>query len=157
MRLTIRTNLAARVLMCCAVNVGRTLRSADIAEVCNASGNHLAQVINQLQVNGFVATQRGRNGGLQLARAPADISIGAVFRLFESGVPFAECFAAQGNICPLVSDCRLRSYIARAVEAFYHELDLVTLEDLVRGNCGLAQLLALHPDFETLNCVRKVA
>ena len=58
---------------------------------------------------------------------------------------------------PLVSDCRLRSYIARAVEAFYHELDLVTLEDLVRGNCGLAQLLALHPDFETLNCVRKVA
>ncbi len=157
MRLTIRTNLAARVLMCSAVNVGRTLRSADIAEVCNASGNHLAQVINQLQVNGFVATQRGRNGGLQLARAPADISIGAVFRLFESGVPFAECFAAQGNTCPLVSDCRLRSYIARAVEAFYHELDLVTLEDLVRGNCGLAQLLALHPDFETLNCVRKVA
>ena len=157
MRLTTRTNLAARVLMCCATNAGRTLRSADIADACNASGNHLAQVINQLQVNGFVATQRGRTGGLQLARPPSEISIGAVFRIFESGVPFAECFAAQTNTCPLISSCRLRGFITRAVEAFYAELDPVTLEDLVQDNCGLAQILSLVPDSESLRCSRKVA
>jgi Rrf2 family transcriptional regulator, nitric oxide-sensitive transcriptional repressor len=157
MRLTIRTNLAARVLMFCAVNHGRTVRSADIAQACNASGNHLAQVIHQLQLNGFVATQRGRTGGLSLALPPAEISIGAVFRLFESGVPFAECFAPDGNTCPLTDACRLRNFIARAVEAFYHELDLVTLDDLVRGNCGLTGLLALRPDTATLNCSQKVA
>lgn len=157
MRLTIRTNLAARVLMSCAVNKGRTLRAADIAAACNASGNHLAQVIHQLQMQGFVATQRGRSGGLTLARDPKAISIGKVFRIFESGVPFAECFAPEGNTCPLVSDCRLRNYIARAVEAFYHELDQVTLDDLVRGNCGLDQLLSLRPDAEALRCARKVA
>ena len=39
-------------------------------------------------------------------------------------------------------ECRLRSYLTRAVEAFYHELDMVTLADLIRGNCGLAGLLA---------------
>lgn len=157
MRLTIRTNLAARVLMCCASNDGRTLRSADIADACNASGNHLAQVINHLQIHGFVATQRGRTGGLQLARPAQDISIGAVFRLFESGVPFAECFNPQTNTCPLIADCRLRSYIARAVEAFYAELDSVTLQDLVQNNCGLMQLLTLTPDPESLRCTRKVA
>ncbi len=157
MRLTIRTNLATRVLMCCAVNAGRTLRSADIAEACNASGNHLAQVIHQLQVQGFVATQRGRSGGLQLARPASEISIGRVFRLFESGVPFAECFAPDTNTCPLVSSCRLRSFIARAVEAFYAELDQVTLQDLVQGNCGLEGLLAMKPDPESLRCSRKVA
>lgn len=157
MRLTIRTNLATRVLMCCAVNAGRTLRSADIAEACNASGNHLAQVIHQLQVQGFVATQRGRSGGLQLARPASEISIGRVFRLFESGVPFAECFAPDTNTCPLVSSCRLRSFIARAVEAFYAELDQVTLHDLVQDNCGLEGLLAMKPDPESLRCSRKVA
>ena len=157
MRLTIRTNLAARVLMCCATNAGRTLRSADIAQACNASGNHLAQVINQLQINGFVATQRGRSGGLQLARPPAEISIGAVFRLFESGVPFAECFNPQTNTCPLISACRLHSYISRAVEAFYAELDPITLQDLVADNCGLSQILSLIPDRESLTCTRKVA
>ena len=93
MRLTIRTNLAARVLMYCAVNMGRTVRSADIAEACNASGNHMAQVIHQLQLNGFVATQRGRSGGLQLAMPPERISIGQGFRTFEAGGPLTPCLA----------------------------------------------------------------
>lgn len=149
MRLTIRTNLASRVLMFCAANAGRTVRSTDIAKACNASGNHLAQVIHQLRQSGFVTTLRGRTGGLQLSRPPSEISIGGVFRLFESATPFAECFDPQTNTCPLVRDCRLRSHIARAVEAFYHELDLVTLDDLVRGNCGLAALLDLRPDTAT--------
>lgn len=151
MRLTIRTNLASRVLMFCAVNAGRTVRSNDIAAACNASGNHLSQVIHQLQLNGYVTTLRGRTGGLQLSRAPAEISIGSVFRLFEPAIPFTECFDPATNTCPLISDCRLRGYLARAVEAFYHELDLVTLDDLVRGNCGLSALLALHPEPVT-NC-----
>ena len=145
MRLTLRTNLAARILMCCAVNSGRTLRSADIAAACNASGNHLAQVIHQLQLHGFVATQRGRTGGLTLALPADSISIGRVFRLFEASVPFAECFAPAANTCPLTASCRLRTHIARAVDAFYTVLDAVTLEDLTAGNCGLDSILALAP------------
>ena len=115
MRLTTRTNLAARVLMFCAVNQGRIVRSAEIAECCNASLNHLLQVVSLLQENGFVETLRGRSGGLRLARPMEQISIGAVFRVFESGVPFAECFDAPSNTCPLTETCRLRNFIARAL------------------------------------------
>ena len=145
MRLTTKTNLAARVLMACAVNEGMTLRTAEIALACNASLNHLLQVVNALQALGFVETLRGRNGGLRLARPPTQISMGEVFRVFEAGMPFAECFAPETNTCPLSSSCRLRSYVARAVEAFYHEMDMVTLADLTKGNCGLVTLLAV-PD-----------
>ncbi|MFZ1468193.1 MAG: Rrf2 family transcriptional regulator [Paracoccaceae bacterium] len=157
MRLTTRTNLAARVLMYCAVNAGRTVRSVDIATACNASGNHLAQVIHQLQLQGFVATQRGRTGGLQLARPASDISVGTVFRTFEAGVPFAECFLADGNTCPLIDNCRLRNYISNAVEAFYQALDPITVDDLVRDNCGLSNLLEMRPQLEEIGCVRKTA
>jgi Rrf2 family nitric oxide-sensitive transcriptional repressor len=143
MRLTTKTNLAARVLMACAVNDGVTLRSAEIARMSNASLNHLLQVVNALQSHGFVETIRGRNGGLRLARPAAQISMGQVFRVFEAGVPFAECFSPDTNTCPLSTDCRLRGYVARAVEAFYHELDMVTLADLTKGNCGLDALLAV--------------
>ena len=80
MRLTTRTNLATRVLMFCAVNEGRVVRSADIASACNASGNHLGHVIHQLQQHGFVDTLRGRAGGLQLGLKPREISIGRVFQ-----------------------------------------------------------------------------
>jgi Rrf2 family nitric oxide-sensitive transcriptional repressor len=143
MRLTTKTNLAARVLMACAVNDKTTLRSAEIAQTCNASLNHLLQVVSALQANGFVETIRGRNGGLRLARSPAEISMGEVFRIFEAGVPFAECFAPETNTCPLSLSCRLRSFVSRAIEAFYHELDMVTLADLTKGNCGLAALLSV--------------
>lgn len=141
MRLTTRTNLALRVLMACSVNNAKILRTADIAERCNASVHHLLQVVNTLQDHGFVETLRGRNGGIRLARRDGDISIGEVFRIFESGTPFAECFDPAQNTCPLVTSCRLRGYLQRALEAFYHELDLVTLSDLVNGNCGLSALL----------------
>lgn len=145
MRLTTRTNLAVRVLMACASNDGATLRTQDVAERCNASVNHMFQVVNLLQENGFIRTIRGRSGGIRLADSMERISVGKVFRIFESGVPFTECFDAAANTCPLVRDCRLRGYIGRAVEAFYHELDMVTLADLVRGNCGLQSLLAMAP------------
>jgi Rrf2 family transcriptional regulator, nitric oxide-sensitive transcriptional repressor len=145
MRLTIRTNLATRVLMFCAVNEGQVVRSSDIAKACNASGNHLGHVIHQLQQHGFVETLRGRAGGLQLGLKPRDISIGKVFRIFESSVPFAECFAGEQNTCPLTAECRLRGFIFRAVEAFYHELDMIMLDDLVAGNCGLESILKLAP------------
>ncbi|WP_435256868.1 Rrf2 family transcriptional regulator [Thioclava sp. FR2] len=145
MRLTTRTNLAVRVLMFCAVNQGRIVRTPEIAERCNASVNHLFQVVNLLQELGFIQTQRGRAGGVRLARAAEQISIGAVFREFEAGAPFAECFDEKTNTCPLHQTCRLRGYIHRALEAFYHELDLITLDDLVRGNCGLVGLLDLAP------------
>ena len=151
MRLTTRTNLAARILMACAANDGATVRTADIAKKCNASTNHLQQVVNMLQSNGFVETIRGRSGGLRLARRMENISIGQVFRVFEASVPFAECFDGETNTCPLSMTCRLRSYITRALDAFYHELDMVTLADLVKGNCDLIALLDMAPS-PTLDC-----
>ena len=145
MRLTTRTNLASRILMACAVNDGSTLRTSEIAKKCNASPNHLLQIVNLLQNTGFVQTIRGRHGGLKLARAMDKISVGEVFRVLEAGMPIAECFDPKTNSCPLSEICRLRSYIARAVEAFYRELDMVTLADLVKGNCGLSALLDMTP------------
>jgi len=145
MRLTTRTNLASRILMACAVNRDALLRTADIADLCNCSTNHAAHVVQKLHAEGYLTTLRGRLGGIRLARPVSQISIGAVFRLFEADIPFAECFDSRSNECPLTGTCRLRSYIKRALDAFYHEMDMVTLEDLVRGNCGLSDLLAMRP------------
>jgi Rrf2 family transcriptional regulator, nitric oxide-sensitive transcriptional repressor len=144
MRLTTRTNLAIRTLMYCAVNEKAIVRKSDIALACNASENHLGQVVRLLAQHEFIDATRGRNGGMQLARRPEEIGIGAVFRLFEADLPFAECFS-QTNTCPLVAACWLRNAIRDAVTAFYTSLDRVTLADLVDGNDALAVLLRLHP------------
>ena len=144
MRLTTRTNLAMRTLMFCAVNGGRTVRKSEIAAACNASENHLAQVIRLLGQRGFIDAMRGRNGGMHLARDPKAINVGDVFRAFESDLPFAECFSGQENHCPLTDCCWLRPALQKAVDAFYHSLDALTLADLVAGNADLDQLLTLR-------------
>lgn len=144
MRLTVRTNLAMRALMFCAVNADRTVRKSEIAEACNSSENHLGVVINMLGQTGFIETARGRNGGVRLKVAPEALSVGQVFRVFEANVPFAECFAGSDNHCPLTASCRLRGQLSIALEAFYHALDGVTLADLVDNNSGLRSLLELE-------------
>lgn len=141
MRLTTRTNLAMRTLMFCAANPGRTVRKHEVAETCNASENHLAQVIHLLAQKGYLKTVRGRAGGLMLARPAEAIRIGDVFRSFEAVLPFTECFAGGENSCPLVGACRLKCVLADALAAFYAELDRKTVADLVAGNQELTELL----------------
>jgi Rrf2 family nitric oxide-sensitive transcriptional repressor len=152
LRLTTRTNLAIRALMYCAVHEGKTSRSAEIAKACNSSANHLAQVVNTLHANGFLTATRGRMGGVSLGRAPQDINIGEVFRLFEADVPFTECFQLETNTCPLVPACRLQGAIRRALDAFYREMELVTLEDLVKGNYRLNEVFELTGTAEAVSC-----
>lgn len=142
MRLTTRTNLAVRTLMTCAVNDHRLVRKQDVAAAVNASENHLAQVVNRLAQTGFITTVRGRHGGFHLARPAAEISIGAVFRAFEAGLPFIECFG-EANTCPLRPACRMGHHLERAVEAFYATLDPLTLADLTDCNTGLEAILAI--------------
>ena len=142
MRVTKRSNIAIRVLMFCAANPGRLVTKHEIAEVCNVSENHLAQVIHQLALEGYLSTQRGRKGGLKLARAAEDISIGKIFRTIETGVPLVECFADTDNSCPLVEACLLKDALQEAAAAFYAHLDAVTLDTLVCHNTALLSILA---------------
>ncbi|PSL20140.1 RrF2 family transcriptional regulator [Shimia abyssi] len=145
MRITKRTNIAIRVLMYCAVHKDRLVTKHEIADCCNASENHLAQVINQLAQLGVLNTQRGRNGGVELASAANDIKIGDIFRIMEKPVPLTECFADVDNSCPLTEACRLRPALQEAAEAFYLRLDDVTLDALVCKNAALLSILAPEP------------
>jgi Rrf2 family nitric oxide-sensitive transcriptional repressor len=142
MRVTKRTNIAMRVMMYCACHTDRLVTKSEIAEKCNASENHLAQVINQLAQLGFLHTQRGRNGGLELARPASEIVIGDVFRALEAPVPLAECFADVDNTCPLTSACRLRTALTDAANAFYASLDPLTLEAMICDNAALFEIIA---------------
>lgn len=141
MRLTTRTNLAMRTLMFCAVNPDRIVRKHEVAEACGASENHLAQVIHLLARKGYIKTQRGRAGGLTLARAPEKIGVGEVFRAFEAVLPFTECTEERQATCPLAGCCKLKCVLEEALAAFYARLDASSLADLIRENDGLVRLL----------------
>ncbi len=131
MRITKRTNIAVRLLMYCARHPGRLVTKSEIAEACNISENHLAQVINQLSQLNYLNTQRGRNGGMKLARPAEEIRIGGVFRHVEGPLPVVDCFADSDDSCPLTAARRLRLALQDAIELFYSTLDDITLDTLV--------------------------
>ncbi len=145
MRITKRTNIAIRLLMFCAANEGRLVTKSEIAERCNTSESHLAQIINKLGQLGFLHTQRGRTGGVTLGRPMSEIRVGEVFRRLEENTPVAECFADVDNTCPLTSACRLRVALVDAVEACYAHLDEVTLDALVCDNVALFTIFSAVP------------
>ena len=86
------------------------------------SYNHVAKVGQALGRAGFVASHRGRSGGVSLARPAADITLGEVVRALEPGLRLADCGG-----CALRSDCSTSSILAEALAAFLAVLDRTTL------------------------------
>ena len=144
MQLTVRSNHAMRLMMYCALAAPRLAPVSEIALACNMSESHLGKIANALASHGFVETVRGRGGGVRLAMAPSDINVGAVVRRTEIGACFMECLHLETNTCPLVSACRFRSIVGRALEAFLSVLDGYTLADLVAEPEPLKALMGLE-------------
>ena len=145
MQLTVRSNHAMRLMMYCALTPGRLASCGEIARACNMSESHLGKIANALSAHGFVETVRGRGGGVRLAKPAAEINVGAVVRRTEIGSCFMECLDLETNTCPLVSGCRFRSIVGRALEAFLGVLDGYTLADLVAEPEPLRALMGLEP------------
>ena len=146
MRLTTYTDYALRTLMYLAVSRDRLVTIQDIASLHSISKNHLTKVVHHLGQIGFVATVRGRNGGLKLGLEPIDINIGAVVRQTETDFYMAECFHKENNRCVYASACVLEDVLGAATAAYLKVLDGVNLDDLVQKTSGrMGQVSGVQP------------
>lgn len=134
------TDYALRVLVALAVRRPDRLSASAIAQTYGLSEHHLAKVASQLVREGFVTSERGRAGGLTLARPPAEINIGAVVRALKADSPVVECFGGNQS-CLIMPACGLRTPLQEAQEAFFAALDRYTLADVTRSKQSLAALL----------------
>ena len=141
MKLTSFTDYSLRVLIYLAAEPDRRATVAEIAAAFDIKQNHLTKVVHFLAQQGWLATVRGKGGGLQLACAPEAIGVGAVVRQTEGADLPAECFDREHNPCRITRACRLQRVLRDALQAFHAVLDRYTLADLVRNRAALVQLL----------------
>lgn len=141
MRLTAFTDYSLRVLMYLAADPDRRATVAEICAAYDVKANHLTKVVHHLAKRGWVATVRGKGGGLTLARPAEQICIGEVVRDAEGQALPAECFSAEASRCAIVGQCRLKGVLGEAVEAFHAVLDRYTLADITANRQQLVQLL----------------
>lgn len=142
MQLTAHSDYALRLLIYLAIHPEDS--SATIKDAANRYGisvNHLAKVAQRLVQEGVVGSQRGRGGGLYLAKQPEQINVGWLVRRTEN-LELLECFG-NNSTCPVDSMCLFLDVLTKAQKAFLEELDKHTLADLIQNKPQLRERLKI--------------
>jgi len=80
-KLSVKSDYAARAVLGLARHFpDGVVRVDDLAAEQTAPANYLVQILIELKAQGIARSIRGKEGGYQLARSPADISVGDVLR-----------------------------------------------------------------------------
>jgi len=98
-------------------------------------------VVQTLTDLGVVEAQRGRGGGMRLAKRPSEINVGWLIRRTEPHFDLVECFDPAANTCPIAPACGLKGALHRARQAFLDVLDEYSLDQFLKQRAELAPLL----------------
>ena len=143
MQLTRYTDYSLRVLIFLSLKEdSQRVTISHIAEYFNIPRNHLVKVVHQLGLHHYIQTTRGKSGGLKLARATNDITIGDVVRDMEKTLEVINC--GPPSPCPINGQCQLKFILNKAANAFLEILDQYTIADLQQNADQLKFLLNLH-------------
>lgn len=127
MQLTQHTDFGLRLLIVLARSPAAVVSLPAFAAEQGLSYNHVAKVGQSLVREGFVTSQRGRRGGIGLARPAAEITVGQIVRALEPGLKLADCAT-----CRIRGGCALSGMLAEALAAFMAVLDRYSLADAAR-------------------------
>lgn len=128
MQLTRHTDFSLRVLIYLSLNKSEELVTInEISDHFEILKNHLTKVVNHLAQKGYIDTVRGKNGGLRLAKKPADIKLGDVVQSMEMNLDVVDC---SKPLCPLINNCKLKHILNEAKHSFLKTLNNYTVEDL---------------------------
>lgn len=130
MRLTRQAEIAIDVLVLCARTDADGPLAAPVttrlaAGHAGSSKDHTAQIVMRLVKAGYLASERGRTGGIRLARPAGDINIGAVLRLIDPIIGNQRHDDAEG-VNPAFNALRRAAW-----ETYVATFDRFTIADLV--------------------------
>ncbi len=134
MRLTLMTDYALRLLMFVASKKEGELSSiSEVANVFAISENHLMKITHLLGQAGWLATVRGRGGGIRLAMDADEINLADVVKAMEPDFNLVSCFESNSN-CSISKSCRLAVIVDDALGEFLNHLEKFTLADVIPKN-----------------------
>ncbi|MCW8386407.1 Rrf2 family transcriptional regulator [Fluoribacter dumoffii] len=142
MQLTQFTDYSLRALIYIAIR-RTTCTIQDIACVYDISHNHLIKIIHNLSKLGIIKTIRGKNGGIMMAKNPAEINLKTLVTKLEPHFDLVPCFNKEKANCCIAPTCKLRKILLDAQEAFFSVLEQFSLEDIIHKKIELYPLLNL--------------
>lgn len=100
MKLSVKSDYAARAVLWLSRHYGDGVsrRVEDMASEQGIPSNYLVQILIELKSKQIVKSRRGKDGGYQLARSPAEITLGDVIRCMHGEV--FDSTALSDSRCP---------------------------------------------------------
>ena len=131
MHISAKVDYALRAL--CTLASDEAAQTADqLAEAQGLPVRFLRSILNELRRGAIVNSHRGNEGGYQLARPAAEITVGEVFRRLEG--PLAEVRGLRPEAASYDAAAANLQQLWVAVRACLREvLDEVTIADVVSG------------------------
>lgn len=131
MRLNRQSEIAIGILVACARSQMRKITTLQAAEASATSKDQAAQVVNLLVHEGFLRTERGRQGGIALAVPATEILLGDVLRRVQ---PDLVRHAGRDDLSGQNATIPAFAAIVGAAEAtFLTFMDRYSVADLVSG------------------------
>jgi Rrf2 family protein len=104
---------------------------AEIAEKQNIPAKFLTVILSEMNREGMVNSQRGRDGGYMLAKPPAEVRIGDLVRMTHGSLALVPCASRMRyercDNCITEADCRLHHLMLYLRDETARVLDGVTL------------------------------
>jgi Rrf2 family protein len=102
----------------------------DIAKAQNLPVSYLAKVFQYLAKAGLVKSFRGAKGGYMLAQPPGRITLRHITQAIDGAGPMFSPLSSRRE-CSAEADCLIREAFTKAEESMLHELEKVTLHEMV--------------------------
>ena len=108
------------------------VKTADIADAQAIPPRFLEVILSQLKQTGFVASQRGAEGGYVLVRPADQLSVGEIMRFMQGSISPVGCVSGNAkDQCSLHGKCVFLPMWERAAQALSSVYDTTTLQDLI--------------------------
>ncbi len=143
MQLNIFTDMGLKSLMYLrAANELVTIN--EISQQLDLPKNHLIKVLNFMVKKRWIASVRGRNGGLHYLKASDDLLLGDLIMALENKTELLNCAE-----CKLQNSCILRKLLSESVDCFYSNLNRYKLSEIA-GELTQQFIGSMHQKYKLL-------
>lgn len=109
----------------------------EIAKRSDTPKRFLEHILLEIRNAGIVGSTRGRSGGYQLIKAPAEISISDLLRLIDGPIAPLPCLSRRAyqrcEDCTDEATCRIRRVFADVFWSYLVLIDSLSLADMLRS------------------------
>jgi Rrf2 family protein len=122
---------------------GEPLFTSDIAEQQSIPKKFLEQILLDLKRHGILVSRRGKFGGYQLLKDPADITFGSVLRIIDGPIAPLPCLSRiayrRCDDCKSEGNCEIRRVFAEVTQATREVLDTRTIADAIQAGIVISE------------------